>query len=148
MGLIKRQNRLNNLDSISAPESDYLYTSPSQLPNAGLGLYTAVKIYKDETISVFKGEILTKRQVNERVDRDEDKYFIALLSGKIMDSMHVDCYAKYANDVKGSSNTDFKNNGKITVDEKKVVGITATRNIKAGSEIFCSYGKAYWVKHG
>ena len=101
MVLTKKRNHLNNFNTISVSESDYLYTSTSQLPNAGLGLYTAVKIYKDETISVFKGEILTKKEINRRVELDEDKYFIEMLNGKIMDSMHVDCFAKYANDVKG-----------------------------------------------
>jgi uncharacterized protein len=148
MAHIKKQNRLSNSNSISAPESDYLYTALSQLPNAGLGLYTTVKIYKEEVISIFKGEILTKKQINERVENDEDKYFIEMLNGKIMDSMHVDCYAKYANDVKGSPETSFKNNSMISVDESNNICIIATKSIPPNSEIFCSYGKAYWKKHG
>lgn len=147
MAHTKKRSHLNNFNTISVSESDYLYTSTSQLPNAGQGLYTAIKIYKDETISVFKGEILTKKQIAERVEKDEDKYFIEMLNGKIMDSMHVDCYAKFANDVKGSTNSEFKNNAKITIDENKNICIVATRNIKEGSEIFCSYGREYWAKH-
>jgi uncharacterized protein len=143
----KNQSHLNNFNSISAPESDYLYTDISQLPNAGKGLYTAIKIYKDETISAFKGEILTQKQIKERVHIDEDKYFIEMLNGKIMDSMHVDCYAKYANDVKGTENSLFKNNARITIDENNDISIVATRTIALGSEIFCSYGREYWLKH-
>lgn len=143
----KKRSHLNNFNSISVSESDYLYTSTSQLPNAGLGLYTAVKIYKDETISVFKGEILTKKEIKRRVELDEDKYFIEMLNGKIMDSMHVDCFAKYANDVKGSTDTSFKNNAIITVNDKKKICIVAKRTIQSGEEIFCGYGKEYWAKH-
>nr|WP_272023308.1 SET domain-containing protein-lysine N-methyltransferase [Olleya namhaensis] len=64
-----------------------------------------------------------------------------------MDSMHTDCFAKYANDTKGSSNSVFKNNAKITLDDDGNVCIIATKHIKSGSEIFCGYGKRYWKKH-
>ena len=136
-----------NINSIEAKEDDYLYVKSSQLPNAGKGLFTAINIYKGETISVFKGEILTEAQIKYRVNKGDDKYFISLLDGTIMDSMSVDCYAKYANDANGSSNTKFKNNAKIAIDEDDNVCITATRNIKTGEELFCSYGTRYWNKH-
>jgi uncharacterized protein len=45
---------------IESPESDYLYTKTSQIPDSGNGLFTAIPIYKDEIIAVFKGEILTQ----------------------------------------------------------------------------------------
>lgn len=57
-----------------------------------------------------------------------------------MDSMHVNCFAKYANDVVGAAKT----NAKISLDEQDNVCLVATRNISKGEEIFCSYGKRYW----
>lgn len=134
-------------DSIEAKESEYLYCKDSQLPNAGQGLYTAVQLYKEETIAIFRGEILTDRQAASRVSKDEDRYFISMLDGKTLDSMHTDCYAKYANDVKGSSSSNFKNNAKIVQDEKKNICLIATRNILPNEEIFCGYGHRYWKKH-
>jgi len=41
------------IQKIEAEESDYLYTDPSQIPNAGLGLFTAIKLFKEEQIAVF-----------------------------------------------------------------------------------------------
>ena len=138
----------SNINSIEAPESDYLYVSQSQIPQSGNGLFTAVNLYKDETVSIFKGEILSDIQVKERADAGNDQYFINLLDGRILDSMNVKCFAKYANDADGASNSQFKNNCRIVLDEEGDVCIQAIKNIKANHELLCSYGKRYWKKHG
>ncbi len=135
-------------NSIEAQEADYLYINTSQLPNAGKGLYTAIDIYKDEVISLFKGPILSNRQVENRVEKNKDAYFIKMLDGSIMDSMQTHCFAKYANDAVGYTKSVFKNNSKIVIDEHGMVCIMATKRIKTNTEIFCGYGKAYWKKHG
>lgn len=136
----------NNLPilTIDADESDYLYTDPSQIPGAGNGLFTAIKIYKNEVIAVFHGEILTKEEQEKRSSENEQAYFVVLLNGKIMDSKHTECFAKYANDAEGLTKSVFKNNSFITLDEKDRPCIVASRTIKAGEEVFCSYGKGYW----
>lgn len=136
-----------NPNSIEALESDYLYINTSQLPNSGNGLFTAIDIYKHEVISFFKGEILTALQAKLRAGKGNDQYFINMIDGSIMDSMHVECFAKYANDAKGYNSKLFKNSAKIALDEDSKVCIIATRNIKTDEEIFCSYGKSYWKKH-
>ncbi len=146
-------NRPNTKDhyiqtnTIEAPESDYLYIKPSQIKNAGKGLFTAIDIYKDEIISLFKGEIITNTEAGKRAQLNADKYFINLLDDSILDSMHTDCYAKYANDAKGLSSSNFKNNAKITLDDDNNVCVKASKKIKSGEEVFCSYGKRYWKKH-
>lgn len=132
---------------IEAPESDYLYIEKSQLSNAGDGLFTAIDIYKHEVIAIFKGEILTEIEAKNRVENQKDKYFINMIDGTIMDSMQVDCFAKYANDAEAFANSTFTNNGKISLDDENNVCIIATKKIKSKSEILCSYGKRYWKKH-
>jgi SET domain-containing protein len=132
---------------IDAREVDYLFVKESQLPHSGNGLFTAIRIYKDEIISIFKGEILTDLQAESRALSGEDAYFISLLDGSILDSKHVRCFAKYANDTMGSVKSEFTCNAKIGLDEKANVCLIATRGIKLGEEIFCDYGKAYWKKH-
>ena len=106
---------------INASESDYLYTNPSQITNSGIGLFTAITIYKDEIISIYKGKILTESEAKVKVEKGEDKYFINLLNGAILDSMPTKCFAKYANDATGFSKSDFKNNVKIGLDEKEII---------------------------
>ena len=132
---------------IEAPESDYLYIQDSQITNAGKGLFTAIDIYPNEIISLFKGEILTDKDAQKRVSEGKDRYFINMLDGSILDSINVDCFAKYANDAEAFSKLEFKNNSKITLDDDDNVCIVATKKIKSQQEIFCSYGVKYWKKH-
>ena len=129
---------------IDAKEKEYLYIQDSQIAGSGKGLFTAISIYKDEVITLFKGEILTGLEARIRSKKGEDAYFINLLDGKILDSMNVKCFAKYANDAMGFVKTKFKINSEISLDENDNVCIVSHRNIKVGEEIFCSYGKPYW----
>jgi hypothetical protein len=129
---------------IEAQEEDYLYVKDSQIKNAGKGLFTAIPIYKNEIICVFKGEYLSDEEARKRSMAGEDKYFIQMIQGGIMDSMHANCFAKYANDVVG---TNFKTNSKISLDDNDNICIVATRKIREQEEIFCSYGKQYWRKY-
>jgi hypothetical protein len=135
-------------NTIDAKEEDYLYIQKSQIENSGNGLFTAIKIYKEEIISIFKGKIITNTEAESIVEHNDDKYFINLLDGTILDSNTVDCFAKYANDSNGFIKSKYKNNSKITLDESNNVCLVATKNIKSNEEIFCSYGKRYWKKHG
>ena len=134
-------------NNINAPESDYLYVQDSQLSNAGKGLFTAIPIYKDEIIAYYGGEIISQEEVNRRTLANKDQYFINLLDGTTLDSINSNCFAKYANDAKGLSASNFKNNTNISLDEVQKVCLIASKNIKAGEEIFCSYGKKYWSKY-
>lgn len=136
-----------NINNIDALEVDYLYVKQSQIENAGKGLFTAIDIYKNESISIFKGEILSKQEAKRRALQKTDGYFINLLDGSIMDSIHTECFAKYANDAKGTVQSTYKNNAIITLDDDNNICLKATRAIKSGEEIFCSYGKSYWKKH-
>ncbi len=133
-------------NKIDALESDYLYIQPSQIPNSGNGLFSAINIYKDEMISVFTGDLLNKTKAALRAERENDRYFIMMPDGLTLDSMNSDCLAKYANDASVNDETNFKNNSKIAFDDDGQVGLIALRKIKSGEEIFCSYGKAYWKK--
>lgn len=135
------------VNQVGIPESDYLYVKESQLPDSGRGLFTAVTLFKDEEITVFRGDVITEKQIKERVLAEQDKYFIALLNGRILDCMHTECYAKYANDARGYTSLTFSNNAKIIINDQNEVCLMAVKKIKAGEEIFCGYGKRYWKKH-
>lgn len=137
----------NDQNKIQAEESDYLYIQTSQLPSSGNGLFTAIDIYKDEIISIFKGEILSNIEADSRAKNNANQYFMNLHNGSILDCKNTDCFAKYANDASGFIKSNFKNNAKITLDENNNVCLLAIRKIKSGEEIFCDYGKKYWKKH-
>jgi uncharacterized protein len=132
---------------IEAKEQDYLYVRESQIPGSGNGLFTAIALYEDEVISIFKGEILSDKEAHCREINGEYGYFIKMPDGVIFDCMKVNCYAKYANDALGLVKTKYKSNSNIRLDENGRVCIVAKRNILKGEEIFCSYGKEYWNKN-
>jgi len=134
-------------DRIDAREIDYLYIAGSQIPVAGKGLYTAIPIFENEIISFFKGEILSQEEAAKRAKKGCNQYFINMPDGSIMDSMDVKCFAKYANDTAGLIKTSFESNAIITLDDKDKVCLVAIRDIEAGEEVFCSYGKKYWKKY-
>ncbi len=133
-------------DKIDAKELDYLYIQESQIPNAGKGLFTSLLIFKNEIISIFKGEILSAEEADIRANNGTNRYFINMLDGTIMDSMKVKCFAKYANDAEGLVKSEFSNNATITLDDDDRVCLVATCDIINGKEIFCSYGRKYWQK--
>jgi uncharacterized protein len=142
-----KKHSYSSIDKIEAKESYYLYIKKSQINGSGNGLYTSIPIYKDEIISIFKGEILSDKQSQSRAKKGEDCFFINMPDGTILDCKNVKCYAKYANDASGIVKSMFKTNSHITLDENDNVSIVADRNIKAGEEIFCSYGKRYWKNY-
>jgi hypothetical protein len=135
-----------SFDRIDARESDYLYIAGSRIPGAGDGLFTAIQIWEHEIISVFKGELLSQEEANKRAKAGNNKYFINMPDGTILDSMRVKCFAKYANDAGGEVKTGFSTNSAITLDDDNRVCLVAIRDIRAGEELFCSYGKRYWRK--
>lgn len=137
-----------NANRIEAQEAEYLFIADSQIANSGKGLYTSIKIYKGEIIAIYKGEIISNKEAAKREKKGQDLYFMTLSDTKTLDSMHTDGYAKYANDALGMVKSECKNNAQFVLEKKNKVTLVAKRNISAGSEIFCSYGKAYWKKHG
>lgn len=144
---LRKKNSFYGADAIEICESDYLFVKTSQILNSGDGLYTAITLYKDEIVCVFTGKILSNKIAKKLAIKGEDRYFINLPDGTIMDSMHTKCFAKYANDVNGTAKTTLKNNTIISLDDSNRVCLIAIRNIKSGEELFCSYGKQYWLKH-
>jgi len=131
-------------DDIHADESDYLYIAESGISDAGLGLFTAIPIYKDEVIAIYHGETLDAEEIAKRIQENQDKYFINLPQGGVYDCGQTDGFAKYANDADGLQKSNFTNNAKIAFNENHQICLIALRNIKAMQEIFCSYGKSYW----
>jgi len=131
-------------DNIDYPESDFLYVTSSQLADSGNGLFTAIDIYKDEIVAIYKGRILTDVQAKNLASEGKAQYFMNLHNGRIFDSADTPGFAKYANDAEAFAGSGFKNNCKIALNDQHKVCLIAKRKIKAGEELFCSYGKRYW----
>jgi len=131
-------------NKINTKESNYLYIATSQLPNSGKGLFSSIDIHKNEIIALFKGEIINNNRALKRAKLGHDAYFVSMLDGNVLDSRKTKCFAKYANDVRGTENSAFKNNAQITLDDNDNICLIALKKIKEGDEIFCAYGFRYW----
>lgn len=133
-------------DGIDIPEQDYLYVQPSQIKNAGNGLFTAIDIEEGEIVSKFIGEIISDEEAKKRSELGDDDYFMMLPTGDTLDCKKTECFAKFANDAEGIP-SGFKNNTFISMDDDDNVVLVAKRDIKSGEEIFTGYGKSYWQKN-
>lgn len=127
-----------------------LLVKRSQLPNAGLGLFTDKPIKAGTKVIEYKGDIIDWKEYDNRVSSCEDGYLFYINKKNCIDAFHTPQYkARYANDAAGLSRTKgLKNNCEYDVFGDKCF-IVATRDIKAGEEILVDYTKEYWdcVKH-
>lgn len=122
-----------------------LFIKQSQLPGAGKGLYTSKAISKDSKIIEYRGEIIDYREYRRRARKEQDQYLFYLHRDLCIDALHTPQYkARYANDAAGITRVKgLRNNSDYVIFEDKCF-IVASRNIKAGEEIFVNYTKPYW----
>lgn len=124
-----------------------LYVKKSQIPKSGKGLYTTHDIKKGEIVCEYEGEVISWKECLKRNEAQTGKgaYYFYISANNCVDAQFTTwALARYANDAAGFSKIKgLRNNSKYEVIKRKPY-IVATRNIKAGSEIFVSYGKEYW----
>lgn len=117
----------------------------STLPGAGKGLFTLKDIKKDQIVCEYEGERITWKQAIERNDENKGGYVYYINKNNCIDAFEFKAtFGRYANDAAGVGRIEgFRNNTTYDVVKNKVF-LRATRNLAAGSEIFVSYGRAYW----
>ena len=122
-----------------------LIVKTSLLPNAGKGLFTDKAIKKDSKIIEYKGVIIDWKEYTKRVKEDKDGYLFFISNKRCIDAFSTPRFkARFANDAEGLSRVKgFKNNAVYDIFGDQCF-IVATRDIKAGEEIFVSYTKEYW----
>jgi uncharacterized protein len=122
-----------------------LIVKRSQLPKAGKGLFTTKAIKKDSKVIEYKGEIITWKEYDKRVESNRDGYLFYINRKRCIDAYPTPQHkARYANDANGLVRIKgLKNNCEYQVFEEKCY-IVAIRDIKAGEEILVDYTKGYW----
>ena len=122
-----------------------LIIKKSRLPGAGKGLYTTKTIRKDSKIIGYRGEIIGYNEYRKRTRKEQDHYLFFVRMDLCIDAMHTPQYkARYANDAAGITRLKgVKNNSDYIIFGDKCF-IVASRDIKAGEEIFVNYTKSYW----
>ena len=127
-----------------------LVVKKSTIPGSGKGLFTKRDIKKGERIIEYLGEIITEAECNRRAENNFSGYVFYISKRKCIDaySDHK-ALARYANDARGLIRIKgIKNNCCYEI-WKNRGWINAEKNIKAGDEIFVSYGAEYWrdIRH-
>ncbi len=114
----------------------------SNIPVAGMGLFTNKFIPKGARIAEYKGRIRTWKEVK---DDDTNFYIYYVTRNHIIDGRHrKKSLARYLNDAKGSHKIKGLSNNAEFIREGLRVFVEATRNIPAEAEILVSYGRDYW----
>jgi len=122
-----------------------LLVKKSTLPNAGKGLFVKRDVKKGERIVEYIGEIITEKELDARAEKDIYGYAFFINKKKCIDAYYTpDELARYANDAKGLTRIKGVTNNAEYEIWKQRGWIRATKDIKAGSEIFVSYGAEYW----
>lgn len=132
-----------------------LLVKKSKLPKAGKGLFTTKPIKAGAKVIEYKGEIIKWNQYKERVNNNQDGYLFYISKEVCIDAFPTPQYkARFANDAEGLRRIPgLKNNATYEILDGKCF-IVASRDIKAGEEIFVDYTKEYWdcvrynIKHG
>jgi len=117
----------------------------SNIPGSGKGLFAKVDFKKGERIIEYLGEIITEAELDKRAENDIYGYAFFISKKKCVDAYYTpEALARYANDAAGLVRvTGVKNNCCYSI-WKNRGWIEAEKPIKAGEEIFVSYGKEYW----
>lgn len=122
----------------------HLVVKKSRLPNAGKGLFTRIDIPKGTRVVEYKGRIQPWREV-----KDEDGingYLMYINRNVVINGLKaLKTLARYANDAGGLVRVEGIRNNSEFISEGKRCFIESTRNIKAGEELFASYGREYWT---
>jgi len=122
-----------------------LIIKKSQLPGAGKGLYTTKAISRESRIIEYRGEIIGYNEYRRRARNEQDQYLFFVRMELCIDAMYTPQYkARYANDAAGITRVKgMRNNSDYIIFGDKCF-IVASRDIKAGEEIFVDYTKPYW----
>lgn len=114
----------------------------SNIPGSGMGLYAEENIRRGELIVEVTGK---KYSTDSDIVPDNDLYLLDSGDGT-NDYIDVTGPAMYANDASGPVRLPgLVNNSLFRLLDDGSMWLEATRSIKAGQEIFASYGRAYWA---
>jgi uncharacterized protein len=121
----------------------YLRVKKSQIPGAGKGLFTSVNITKGTRIAEYKGK--KRKWIDAKHEDGYNGYLMRVSRSIVIDALPaVHTVGRYANDARGFARIKGITNNSEYVSEGNRCFIEATKHIKAGEEIFVSYGKEYW----
>lgn len=140
--IFARQDLNKNLPLFhDGPHFPELLVRPSQIQNAGLGLYTNESLLSGQTIAYYSGhrhDYLSQKKIKDK------RYLLQLgCSDRFVDPEPcLDVKARYINDPINENviNVEF-----VPDSDNWRANIRCTRDIRKNEELFISYGEKYWM---
>ena len=132
---------------------------PSDIPNAGSGLYALQDIKKNKTFSMYDGKDIGKASSEFYASthflklRCNSKLGSCLqqINGRVIDGTFGQSGSQFINDISVRVGTDKKPRNKVKHGARKYNSrqttsgtIASVRKILKGEEIFMDYGNEYW----
>lgn len=135
----------NRLAKFKKYNRDSVEIKTSIIEGAGLGLFAKKDIPKGTIIDAYYGRRIGLKEYYEISDY-RSAYIMTINDNEFIEAGEEKNFVSYINDACGlTRNTGIRNNCKFDLDQSgKEMLLITTRNIKAGSELFCPYGKSYW----
>ncbi len=113
---------------------------PSLIPGAGFGLITTIPRKAGDLICTYRGKRLRTRDAMKTSDK---RYLMRLGPQSYVDAKY--CFhspARYINDCRNENGYNIE---MLKVPEEGIARVVATRDVKAGDELYARYGKFYWL---
>lgn len=127
------------LPIIRGPHDDCLVARPSTIPDAGLGLFyeAPVAFPAGRVLCFYYGHLHNFHSAREL----QNTSYLMLVSGEVLvdPGPCPEILARYINDPLNETYINCK-----YFPDMHRSSVVATREIRPGEELFCSYGEAYW----
>ena len=117
----------------------------STIVNSGLGLFAWKEFKKNDTIAPYAGQLLTKRELDERYGREDKEGDVAPYAVQMSRDKYMDCACERGLGAYANAKHSRDNNSRYVINNtNNTVVLKATRKIREGHEIFVSYGVNYF----
>lgn len=117
-----------------------LEVKPSQIPNAGMGLYTLETIPPESIIGYYHGVTTRDTKLLSPYSFEiSPRYFVDALQ-------HPRCFIAMVNDAHNSPheyNCEFRMESHRKIKQRKIV-LYSIKEIPPNTELFANYGSDYW----
>lgn len=130
-----------------------VYVKPSNIRDAGLGLFACGRILQNEWFLLYTGVRRTQKELEELYPGDKQATYWCRVG---QSKMYIDAseaslssMARYANDCTedlAKAKVCSGNNARFVTDANKNIWLEARRDIAPNSEIYVSYGEKYFRK--
>ena len=121
-----------------------LQVKPSNIPNAGDGLFTTRQRARHELIGVYEGEVLSNHALIQRYGTHAAPFAFRPKKDYNIDAACRRCTTAYINDPRGSQ---FTANVRFVIsfhNDTTRVTVRTTKAIQANQELFIPYDNFYW----